>query len=61
MIKGDLVRVKDKRNLVPGILIKRTYLAYENKYSRWDVLLECGKVVNFRESLIRKGAHYETF
>ena len=60
MVKGDLVRVKDKRNLVPGILIKRTYLAYENGHSRWDVLLEGGNIVNLREGLIRKGASYET-
>ena len=59
MVKGDLVRVKHKRNLVPGILIKRTYLAYENAHSRWDILLEGGEVVNLRESSIRKGVSYE--
>ena len=42
--KGDLVRVRCKNWWLSsgqlGVIICRTYLAYENRYSRWKVLVE---------------------
>jgi len=35
-----------------GILIKQTYLAYENKNNRWDVLMS-GCVVDLQENSLR--------
>jgi hypothetical protein len=36
-----------------GLLIKRTYLAYEKSFAKWDVLID-GRVVTKQESSLRK-------
>ena len=50
---GDIVKVyaksMHKHGPVPiGILIRRTYTTYENKFNKWDVLV-AGNIINLPE------------
>ena len=59
MDKGDIVRFKSNRlrkTFGPemGVLIKRTYLAYDSYFTKWDVLFSDGTVKNIRESHLSK-------
>jgi hypothetical protein len=56
MKTGDLVRIFNKRShpvYSTGILLKRTYLAYENRFSKWKVLKSDGCLVVVYESQLR--------
>jgi len=56
MKPGDLVRfvmpAGYRGSARRGILVKRTYLTYDQKYCRWDVLYK-GRVENVRQSGLR--------
>ena len=57
--KGDLVSVRIRKSnglseVSQGVLIKRTYLAYETKYCKWDIMLNKGVVINTFEKNISK-------
>ena len=53
---GDLVKIFNKRSspvYSTGILLKRTYLAYENRFSKWKVLKSDGCLVSVYEGQLR--------
>ena len=56
MKSGDLVTIINKRCRSlnqTGMLVKRTYLAYDNKFSRWNVLKSDGSLVSVSASRLR--------
>ena len=55
MNKGDVVKVKYTGQT--GVLVKRSYLAYEQKYSVWTVLLSTG-TKRIRQSQLTKNLDF---
>ena len=53
MNPGDLVRVYNRNRLSGlGMLLKRTYLAYETRYCKWLVMFD-GEATEMHQSQLR--------